>query len=132
MPQSLEQQLRGALATIDAAQVVPSPPYLPPASGDTLTPQDRSFGRSPSPMPTPSPSPGAPTPSQPQMNNAMDMIRSGRGWTVGATPVPPPQSAYAPINNAISSIGNVSRPGMFDNTSQPLGSMFSPGQYRGR
>jgi hypothetical protein len=71
-----------------------------------------------------------PTPTQPQMNNAQDMLRQGRGWTI-AQPVPPPQSGYAPINQAISSIGSVNRPGMFDNLKQPLGSMFSPGQYRG-
>jgi hypothetical protein len=46
--------------------------------------------------------------------------------------VPPPQSGYAPINQAIYDIGNASRPGMFDNLNQPLGQMFSPGQYRGR
>jgi hypothetical protein len=72
-----------------------------------------------------------PSPTQPQMNNAQDMLRQGRGWTI-AQQVPPPQSGYAPINQAISSIGNVSRPGMFDNLNQPLGQMFSPGQYRGR
>ena len=74
---------------------------------------------------------GGPVPTAPQMNNAMDMLRQGRGWTI-AQQTPPPQSSYAPINQAISSIGSVSRPGMFDNLSQPLGSMFSPAQYRGR
>ena len=77
---------------------------------------------------------GVPTPTQPQMNDAWRRIRAGPGSpgvSSIAQQVPPPQSGYAPINQAISSIGSVSRPGMFDNLSQPLGSMFSPGQYRG-
>jgi hypothetical protein len=72
-----------------------------------------------------------PAPTQSQMNNAQDMLRQGRGWSI-AQQTPAPQSGYAPINNAISAIGSVSRPGMFDNTAQPLSQMFSPGRYRGR
>jgi hypothetical protein len=75
-----------------------------------------------------------PAPTQPQMNDAWRRIGAGPGSpgvSSIAQQVPPPQSGYAPINQAIYDIGNVSRPGMFDNLKQPLGQMFSPGQYRG-
>jgi len=128
---------RGSLRD-QIAQAITAPPGQGPTVqpiGPVPMPQPRPPA---APTPTPSPSPiSTPTPTQPQMNNAMDMIRSGRGWTVGATPMPAPQSPYAPINQAISDIGSVSRPGMFDRytlppapSSQPMGSMFSPGRYR--
>jgi hypothetical protein len=96
MPQSLEDQLRSALGTIDRAQAQPSPPYLPPqqppASGDTLTPQDRGtsfFGG------------GAVG-----TGDAGDALRSGRGWSIAETPPAVQQEQLGNrINQAIFDVG---------------------------
>jgi hypothetical protein len=105
-------------------------------SGGMNEPQVNGGPQSPPSMVPPPNHPGpTPTPTQPQMADAWRRISAGPG-TPGvssvAQQVPPPPAPYARINQAIYDIGNVSRPDMFDNLSRPIGSMFSPGQYRGR
>jgi hypothetical protein len=109
MPQSLEDQLRSALGTIDRAQAQPSPPYVqgPPPSGNTLTPQDISAQQ------------------QPYFGGGTgdpgDALRQGRGWTIAETPPAVQQEQLGNrINQAIFDVGQAG-----DQYGRSIGGSFS-------